>query len=116
MPPEILLEAESLAAVSKTPWTLERCNGRGVTVKDSGGNIVLNEEFNDFPSEWSGETGKHIGRTFRGQVRFMVLMSAAIQTFKSDFESNACCEWIAAKSDEALPVSGHRQICRFPAQ
>jgi hypothetical protein len=33
----------------------------------------------------------------------MVLMSLAIQTFRSDFESNACREGIAAKSDEALP-------------
>jgi hypothetical protein len=50
MPPEIL-EAESLAAVSKTPWTLEWCNGRRMTVKIQVKNIVLNEEFNDFPSE-----------------------------------------------------------------
>jgi hypothetical protein len=101
IPPEIL-EAESLTAASKTPWTLERCNGKGVTVKDSEGNIVLNEEFNDFPSEWSHARVEQIGRTFRAQARFMVLMSQAIQTFRSDFESK-CHEGMAAKFDGALP-------------
>ena len=73
-----------------------------MTLKDSDGNIVLNEEFNDFPSEWPGETGEQIGCTFRMQARFMVLMSQAIQTFRSDFESNMCREETAAKSDNAF--------------
>jgi hypothetical protein len=100
--PHEILEAESLTAVSKTPWTLERCNGKGVTVKDSDGNIVLNEEFSDFPSEWSDARVEQIGRTFRAQARFMVLMSQAIQTFRSDFDSK-CREGITAESDRALP-------------
>ncbi len=67
--------AERLAESARSPWTLDRCNDEGVTVKDSDGNAILEVSFGDFPSEWGSGMRERTAHTFQAQAQFMVLLS-----------------------------------------
>lgn len=73
------LEAESLAHVARLPWTLDRCNSDGVTIKDCDGNAVMECNFSDFPSEWGSAMCERTADTLIAQARMIVLLSREIE-------------------------------------
>ena len=54
------------------PWNIDRDNHEGITVKDDGGDIVYEENYRDFPSEWKGVMRERVIEKCRENAYFMV--------------------------------------------